>query len=364
MSRQGDFHDKGFIMIRISEVVLPGHPDKFCDQIADAIVAECVATDREAYTQIEVSAWADRISLTGGISTRRPLARPLEAIVREVAQDLYRPGNFIDPQRFEVLSNVCIEVGDCLRYTRHVNDQAIVIGWAGYDAHTRFLPPEHFLAHALAEALFDATRGGLLDGEGPDGKLLVRLREEGVRWQIEHLLVTLQQRETTSLTTLIGGITDTLAAAYANLQQADPRWVADFNDITLLTNPNGPLVEAGTHGDNGQTGRKLVVDYYGPRVPMGGGALSGKHLSHIDRIGAYAARQAAIRAVKTGAQTCLVRLAWAPNTPEPLDVSYEMEGRGERLPAEWFEHGEMCERFDAGEITMEHGRGWHFWVGG
>jgi S-adenosylmethionine synthetase len=28
-------------MIRMSEVVLPGHPDKFCDQVADAIVAEC-----------------------------------------------------------------------------------------------------------------------------------------------------------------------------------------------------------------------------------------------------------------------------------------------------------------------------------
>ena len=348
-------------MIRLSEVVLPGHPNKFCDQIADAIVAECVATNRDAYAQIEVSAWADRIALTGGISTRRPLARSLVAIVREVAHDLYRPGNFIDPDRFEVLSNVCIEVGDCLRYTRHVNDQAVVIGWAGYDAHTRFLPPEHFLAHALGAALFESTRNGPLTGEGPDGKLLVRLREEGARWQLEHVLVTLQQRETTTCMALIAGITDTLAAAYSKLQQPDPRWVADFDDVTLLINPNGPLVEAGPHGDNGQTGRKLVVDFYGPRVPIGGGALCGKHLSHIDRIGAYAARQAAIRAVTTGAQTCLVRLAWAPNLSMPLDVSYEMEGRGERLPAEWFEHGAMCERVDVGEITTALGRGWHFW---
>ena len=33
------------------------------------------------------------------------------------------------------------------------------------------------------------------------------------------------------------------------------------------------------------------MDFYGPRVPIGGGALSGKHLIHIDRIGAYAARE-------------------------------------------------------------------------
>ncbi len=66
-------------------------------------------------------------------------------------------------------------------------------------------------------------------------------------------------------------------------------------------------------------------------------------------------------ASKSDAQTFLVRLAWAPNTPVPLDVSYEMEGRGERLPAEWFEHAAMCARFDAGEITMALGRGRHFW---
>lgn len=56
-----------------------------------------------------------------------------------------------------------------------------------------------------------------------------------------------------------------------------------------------------------------------------------------------------------------MRLAWAPYIPVPLDASYEMEGRGERLSAEWFEHGAMCERFDAGEITTKLGRGKHFW---
>ena len=38
-------------MIRISEMVLPGHPDKFCDQVADAVIAECVAIDPDAHGQ-------------------------------------------------------------------------------------------------------------------------------------------------------------------------------------------------------------------------------------------------------------------------------------------------------------------------
>ena len=68
---------KGAVMIRMSEVVLPGHPDKFCDQVADAIVAECYAADPRAYCQVEMSAWCDQVFLTGGIVTRQPLgARP------------------------------------------------------------------------------------------------------------------------------------------------------------------------------------------------------------------------------------------------------------------------------------------------
>lgn len=89
-------------------------------------------------------------------------------------------------------SSVCLEQGDPRPWTEHVNDQSIVVGWAGYDAKTHYLPPEHFLAHALREALTESCRGGRLQGQGPDGKLLVRMREEGENWIVEHVLVTLQ----------------------------------------------------------------------------------------------------------------------------------------------------------------------------
>ena len=69
---------------------------------------------------------------------------------------------------------------------------------------------------------------------------------------------------------------------------------APAEEIDVLVNPNGPLLNGGSQGDNGQTGRKLVMVYYGPRVPIGGGALSGKDLSHIDRAAASSARQAAL----------------------------------------------------------------------
>jgi hypothetical protein len=114
----------------------------------------------------------------------------------------------------------------------------------------------------------------------------------------------------------------------------------------------------------------LVMDFYGPRVPIGGGALSGKHLSHIDRIGAYAARDAAVRAVQSGAKECLVRVAYAPNRDQPLDIDYAMEGRGERQTPEFFVHPEMVARYPASLITTDRARGLHFldqrlpWNGG
>ena len=349
-------------MIRISEMVLPGHPDKFCDQVADAVIAETVAIDPDAYGQVEVSTWSDQVWLSGGICTRRPLAKSMRDIVVETGLALgYVPGNHIDATRYKVTSTVCERIGDPTQWSRHVNDQSVVIGWAGYDAKVRYLPPEHFLAHALREALTQTCRDGLLAGQGPDGKLMVRLREEGRRWTLEHVLVTLQQSDASAFMEVCRAIASVLEHTYARLRSEDPRWAAPWGEVDLMLNPNGPMVHAGSDGDNGQTGRKLAMDFYGPRIPIGGGALSGKHLTHIDRIGAYAAREAGLRALRSGASECLVRIAWAPNRPEPLDVFYDMVGRGEREGAGFFHHGALAERYNPGFITLALAQGGHFY---
>jgi S-adenosylmethionine synthetase len=342
-------------------MVLPGHPDKFCDQIADQVIAECVAVDPDAYGQIEVGVWSDQVWLSGGVCTLTPLPAALDEVVRRVGERIgYTSGNWVDAARYKVTSTVCFEVGDPRRWSEAVNDQAVVIGWAGYDARTRHLPPEHFLAHVFREALTAACLGGALDGEGPDGKLLVRVREGDDGWSLEHVLVTIQHRRDVELLDVSLRVERVLRAAYERLRDADPRWLARWDDVDTMINPNGPLLNGGSDGDNGQTGRKLVMDFYGPRLPLGGGALSGKHLTHIDRIGAYAAREAAVRAVSTGAVECLVRLVYAPNVPLPLDVTYEMRGRGERLPPGWFEHGALCRRHSTAVDYAALARGGHF----
>lgn len=203
-------------------------------------------------------------------------------------------------------------------------------------------------------------QAGPLAGEGPDGKILVRLREHAEAWQLEHVLVTLQQREQTPFVDLAVRVATALRETYQRVRDRDPRWVAAFDDVELLVNPNGPLVYGGSEGDNGQTGRKLVVDYYGPRIAIGGGALAGKDFSHIDRAAAYAARHAAVHAVQGGARECRVTLAYAPNCDAPLDLVYEMDGRGARQPQRWFAHSAMRQRYDAESFTNSLARGHHF----
>lgn len=348
-------------MIRISEMVLPGHPDKFCDQVADAVIAACVKIDDDAYGQIEVSAWSDRVWLSGGICTRQPLGRPLRDIVVETGRAIgYTAGNYIDAEKYRIEDTVCQIVGNPLEWSEKVNDQSVVIGWAGYNEKTSYLPPEHYLAHILREAITDSCRAGRLRGQGPDGKLMVRMREDAGGWLLEHVLVTLQQRQDMEFMALNEALIHDLKDCYETLQVNDGRWRAKWRDVELLINPNGPLLNGGSDGDNGQTGRKLVMDFYGPRIMIGGGALSGKHLSHIDRIGAYAARHAAVIAAVSGARECLVRLAYAPNRPEPLDVTIEPQGRCVPPKKAFFHHKAMIERYSTKLITADMGQGSHF----
>jgi len=348
-------------MIRYAEVVLNGHPDRFCDLVADRIIEEAYRFDSQAYGQVEVAVWSDRIWLSGATVTRTPFTTPVRDLVREVGRFAgYTNGNWVDVDQYELDDHLCRIDGDPRQWTGHVNDQAIVIGYAGYDEKTRYLPPEQFLAQALRESVISSLEDGLLKGEGPDGKLLVRIREEGADWRLEHLLITIQQQEESRLPDVVERTVAELAAAYNRIRQADARWSSRWREVEILVNPNGPLLNGGSDGDNGQTGRKLAIDYYGPRVPIGGGALSGKDLTHIDRAGAYAARQEALDIVARGARECTVTVAYAPGCDEPLDARFDILGSVRPPDRSVFNHKQVCSRWADFKNTGPLGAGIHF----
>jgi len=349
-------------MIHCAEAVLPGHPDKFCDRIADAIVAEVLAADPFAFAQIEVGVWSDEAWLSGNIVTRKSMARsPSEILVQTGLSIGLNSANRVDATRYRITDTVCRNIDDPTEGRQICDDQSIVVGYAGYDVLTRFLPPEHFLVHYLAEHLWLQCREGILKGCGPDGKVLITMREEGNAWTLETVLVTLQQLEGLGLMDLTRGIHLSLKVAYSRLQTLDGRWAMGWSGVEVLVNPNGPHLRGGSDGDNGQTGRKLVMDHYGPRIPLGGGALAGKHPAHIDRLAAKAARQAAVHAVQTGARGCTIRLAYAPNRNVPIQEVWEMDGRGERQAKGHFDFDRMLGRRESGLPACERGTGIFAW---
>jgi S-adenosylmethionine synthetase len=96
-----------------------------------------------------------------------------------------------------------------------------------------------------------------------------------------------------------------------------------------LINPTGRFVVGGPAGDSGVTGRKIIVDTYGGMGRHGGGALSGKDPTKVDRSAAYAARYVAKNIVAAKlAHRCEVQLAYAIGVARPVSLMVDTFGTG------------------------------------
>jgi S-adenosylmethionine synthetase len=102
--------------------------------------------------------------------------------------------------------------------------------------------------------------------------------------------------------------------------------------LELHINPAGDWNQGGFDADTGLTGRKLIVDNYGPRVAIGGGCYSGKDATKVDRSAAYMARRIAVDYLrKRHAHEVLVRLAYAIGYAEPLEKTVIVDGVAEEI---------------------------------
>jgi S-adenosylmethionine synthetase len=106
------------------------------------------------------------------------------------------------------------------------------------------------------------------------------------------------------------------------LEAGGPVGVASsFAPNKLILNGAGEFAIGGPEGDNGLSGKKLVIDHYGPDVPIGGGALPGKDLHKVDKCWALRARQLAKKLVRSGVDEARVILGGAPGVLMPRSSS-------------------------------------------
>ena len=286
--------------------------------------------------------------------TSQHLDIDLHKLIVDLGEEIgYTKTNRIDVTRYKILDHICWLTEAPQKWTHFVNDQSIITGYAGYDSKTRFLPPVHFAAWYFRECVISELKDGLLHGHGPDGKILVVMDENENEWRIKRLLLTLQQKESYPFTDFTLDCTRVLHQSFDLLQKQDSRWIGDWKDLNVLVNPNGPLLNGGSDGDNGQTGRKLVMDFYGPEIPIGGGALYGKDLSHIDRIGSFAAREYAMELVARGARDAFVVVCYAPGMDTPLDITLRTNIKPAVDPDDFFNFAEMRKRINCSNLDYD-----------
>ena len=310
-----------------AESVTAGHPDKLCDQIADTVLDGCLALDRNARVACEVLATEGHIILAGEISTT--VMPDLGKLTREALENAgYNPKDFeieslIHPQSPDIEA----AVNDPLDAESDPNaigagDQCVVVGYAT-DETPEMLPLPVVLAHRLTSRLTWACINDEQKRLGPDGKAMVIVEYEDDRpVRVARIVVSFQHApevDPTDLTELI----------WQNVILSALKGMPYDDSLELILNPGGHFVLGGPDADTGLTGRKLAVDAYGPFVPTGGGAFSGKDPTKLDRSGAYMARCVAKNIVASGiAQRCQVSLTYAIGMAKPLAVEVDTFGTG------------------------------------
>ncbi len=286
---------KGFFMsiYRTAESVSPKHPDKLCDQISDAILDAYLAQDPDSRVAVEAVGGHGKVFITGEVTSHGKVA--IKPIVSRLAGPVDVTVHLVK-QSPEIAHGVD---------TGGAGDQGIMVGYA-CDETPELLPLEVVLSRNLNQYLYKKWPY--------DGKTQVTLRDG----EITAIVASFQNAIKSELT---AAVEEWLSKE--GLAKTSQR-------VKLHINPAGDWHQGGFEADAGLTGRKLIVDNYGPHIPIGGGAFSGKDPSKVDRSAAYAARKIAIDYLKKrGAKEVLVELAYAIGYDQPLEATVTIDGRQE-----------------------------------
>lgn len=305
--------------ILTAESVTEGHPDKLCDTIADSVLDACLGSDPAARVACEVMATAGKIIVAGEIT-----ARDLPDIPAIVCRTVRETGYGSDYEVEVITHDQSGDIAGAVDGNSQMGagDQGIVYGCACNET-AELLPLPVVMAHRLALLLTNARRTGIIRGLGPDGKAQVSVEYQGgAPYRIAAVVVSCQHDADKDMDELRREIIRHVIVPALRDLYPDPK-------TEVFINPSGRFVLGGFEADTGLTGRKLMADTYGGLTPHGGGALSGKDGSKVDRSGAYMARYIAKNLVAAGlAERCTVSLAYAIGRAEPVAVDIDAHQTG------------------------------------
>ena len=314
-----------------SESVSVGHADKVADQISDTILDACLSADPLARVECDALVTRGLVVLSGEITTTAQL--DYQELVRQKIQEIgytrsalqfdYRSCGIIlainkqSPEIAQGISeatNIYHELG--------AGDQGMMFGYACEET-PELMPLPIMLAHGLVRALREKRQQKIIPHLRPDAKsqVTVEYDEHFHPIRLHTVVISTQHDPEVSQKSLKMEMEQLI-------RETLPPHLVD-NHTLIHINPIGSFVNGGPAADSGLTGRKNIVDAYGGMGRHGGGALSGKDPTKVDRSGSYVARYIAKNIVAAKlARRCEIQLSYIIGIPYPISIRVDTFGTG------------------------------------
>ncbi|MBQ0008895.1 MAG: methionine adenosyltransferase [Firmicutes bacterium] len=310
-----------------SESVSEGHPDKVSDQIADAILDECLKQDPRSRVACEVFCTTNFVLIGGEITSNAKVN--YKQIARNVIRDIgytKKEYGFSDKTAKIVVKmhqqspDIAMGVDAEKPEDIGAGDQGIMFGFATNESEG-LMPLPIVIAHKLVRVATHLRKTNQFKGARPDMKSQVTVDYSNPKKpRVTTVLMSIQHDPDLDMN---------LFKKYVKEQIMLPV-VLSFGlneDFQAIINPTGNFVIGGPAGDTGVTGRKIIVDTYGGAGHHGGGAFSGKDPTKVDRSASYMARYIAKNLVGAGVMDkCEIQLGYAIGKNEPVSLYIESFG--------------------------------------
>ncbi len=319
-----------------SESVTSGHPDKVCDQVADAILDEYLKGDPESRVACEACASTDYMMIFGEITSKAKVdvKDVAKRVIAEIGYDEKGLGFSAEDVEIAVKLNrqspdIALGVDNSAESVSGddydkigAGDQGLMFGYACRETE-ELMPLPIILSHKMCKKLEEVRKDGTLSYLRPDGKGQITVEYDGkTAKRIEAVVLSSQHDDDVSTEDLRKDLKKFV------IDEVLPENLVDENTKYYI-NPTGRFEIGGPAGDSGLTGRKIIVDTYGGRCPHGGGSFSGKDATKVDRSATYMARYIAKNVVAAGlADECQIQLAYAIGRARPVSVLVKTFGTG------------------------------------
>lgn len=269
-------------MIRFSEYVSPGHPDKIADYISQYLLDRYIENDPLTRYAVEVQIKDNIVTLGGEISStahfnEADIIMFVRDAVNEIGytkeyQDRWGKDNTICGDDLQVSAYISGQSRDIARgVPQGWGDQGIFFGMYVPNKFTYGMPFDHHMAKTICKMLYDTGIGGI------DIKSQVVTEDKKIK-KIIVAIPLLDERDPEKVKELIHNATP-----------------GDVKDYDLIINGTGRYVRHSSIADCGTTGRKLTVDFYGGNCTIGGGSPWTKDATKADLTLNLMARKLALR---------------------------------------------------------------------